>query len=49
MVLDNTSSSCPLQADRNSGASTMVYETPSQPQRVAQQQQQAQPDEPEKE
>jgi hypothetical protein len=36
------------QADRNSDAPTLVYETPEQPQRVAQQQQQPQPDEPKK-
>jgi hypothetical protein len=36
------------QADRNSDVPTLVYETPEQPQRVAQQQQQPQPDAPEK-
>jgi hypothetical protein len=32
------------QADRNIHAPTLVYETPEQPQRVIQQQQQPQPD-----
>jgi hypothetical protein len=36
------------QADRNSDVPTLVYETPEQPQRVAQQQQQPQSDKPEK-